>query len=373
MAQAVRARSSLIDHFSALEDPRQSWKVLYPLEEILLLVLCAVLSGADDFVEIADWGRLRLGFLRRLLAYERGIPSHDAINDLINALEPSLFETCFRAWVEDLRGQDPEIIALDGKTSRRSGDKRRGRAPLHCVSAWASRQRLVLGQRAVAPGSNEIEAIPPLLSSLALGGALVTIDAIGCQKAIARQITEAGGDYLLAVKANQPALLEEIELLFKEPPEDLAMDRHETTDGDHGRIEIRRHAVITDLEGLEAPRRWPALKALAKVEAQVERDGKTTRSTRYYIASTPLDARFLARAVRAHWTIENQLHWILDVVFHDDLARLRTQNGPANMAIVRHMAVNIIRAAKDKASQKVRRKKAAWSTDYLYDLIKPNT
>ena len=161
-----------------------------------------------------------------------------------------------------------------------------------------------------------------------------------------------------------------VALLFGEPPEDLAIDRHETTDGDHGRIEIRRHAVITDLEGLEAPRQWPALRAIARVEAEVERDGKTTRSTRYYIASTPLDARLFARAVRAHWTIENQLHWVLDVVFHDDLSRLGTDHGPRNMAVVRHMAVNIVRAAKDKASQKVRRKKAAWSTDYLHSLIK---
>jgi len=196
---------SLLDHFSALKDPRQSWRVLYPLPEILLLVLCGTLSGMEDFVEVALWGKERLAFLRRFLPYERGIPSHDALNDLFNALDAALFRDCFATWVETLRDTDPEIIAIDGKTSRRSHARSKGRMPLHLVSAWASRQRLVLGQEAVADKSNEITAIPLLLKRLELTGALVTIDAMGTQIEIAKTIVEGGGDYLLSLKANWPA------------------------------------------------------------------------------------------------------------------------------------------------------------------------
>src|SRR5580693_7755042 len=194
--------ASVLDHFSALSDPRQRWRVLYPLPEILLLVLCATLAGMEDFVEIKLWGDQRLDFLRRFYPYERGVPSHDTLNDLINAIDPQLFKACFIAWVEDLREEAPDLIAIDGKTSRRSHDRAKGRAPLHMVSAWASRQRLVLGQEAVDEKSNEITAIPLLLERLELKGALVTIDAMGCQTDIAEKIVERGGDYLLALKAN---------------------------------------------------------------------------------------------------------------------------------------------------------------------------
>jgi hypothetical protein len=199
------AKASLLAHFSALEDPRQAWKVVYPLPELLLLVLCATLAGADDFVETRLWGRQNLAFLRRFLPFRRGIPSHDTLNDLVNALDPALFKACFVAWVEELRDSEPDIVAIDGKTSRRSHARAKGREPLHLVSAWASRQRLVLGQQAVAGKSNEITAIPLLLERLALAGALVTIDAIGCQTRIAQAIRAKGADYLLAVKANWPA------------------------------------------------------------------------------------------------------------------------------------------------------------------------
>lgn len=359
----------LIDHFSALQDPRQQWKVLYPLNEILLLVLCGVLAGADDFVEIADWGETNLEFLRRFLPFEKGIPSHDAINDLINALDSELFKACFLSWVNGLRAGDAEIIAIDGKTSRRSGDKAKGKNPLHMVSAWAAKQRLVLGQQACEEKSNEITAIPALLEKLALQGALVTIDAMGCQKKIARKITDGGGDYLLGLKGNQPALHEDVKLFFEDPPENTKIDFHETTEGAHGRIEKRRHFIATDIDWLKSRHNWPGLAAIGCVETEVERDGKIEYARRYYITSLVMAAALFADAVRAHWGIENQLHWVLDVIFHDDLSRLRSDFGPQNMAIVRHMAVNHIRAAKDKASQKVRRKKAAWSTDYLEKLL----
>lgn len=359
---------TFIDHFSALEDPRQAWKVLYPLPEILLLVLCATLAGAEDFVEIARWGRRKLEFLRRLLPYERGIASHDTLNDVMNALPAPLFAECFTAWVASLRESAPDIVAIDGKTSRRS--KAKGSDPLHLVSAWASRQRLVLGQEAVAEKSNEIIAIPLLLERLELAGALVTIDAIGCQTEIAQAIRDKRADYLLALKDNWPALAEEVRRYFDTAPAG-ALASHETTDGDHGRIEIRRHWVSRDVAWIVSDRRFPDewrfkdLAMIGMVEAEVERDGKTTRARRYYLSSAPLSAQAFAAAVRAHWSIENRLHWVMDVVFHDDLMRLRTGSGPANMATIRHAALNIVKEIPDKASLKVRRKTLGWDDDYL--------
>lgn len=363
---------SLLDHFSALEDPRQSWKVVYPLPEVLLLVLCATLAGAEDFVEVVRWGRSKLPFLRRFLPYARGVPSHDTLCDVISALDPELFKAAFTTWVEALREAEPDIVAIDGKTSRRTHDRGRGRSPLHMVSAWASRQRLVLGQEATAQKSNEVEAIPLLLERLALTGALVTIDAMGATARIAQAILDQGADYLLALKANQSHLFEETELYFR----DLATaDRFETVDGDHGRIETRRHAVSRDIGWLRADRaapgepRFPGLKAIAQVECQIENGGKITTARRYYLSSASLDARTFARAVRAHWGVENRLHWVMDVVFHDDLARLRTGHGPQNMAVVKHMALNLLNQAAKTDSLKTRRKRAGWDDDYLQAII----
>ena len=371
---------SLIDQFAALEDPRQSWKVLFPLPEVLLLVLCGTLAGAEDFVEIRRWGQMHQAFLRRLLPFKAGIPSHDTLNDVINAIDGALFAQCFTAWVETLRDPTPapdapEIVAIDGKSSRRTHDRSRDRGPLHMVSAWASRQRLVLGQQACAAKSNEITAIPLLLERLALAGALVTIDAMGTQTRIAQAILDRGGDYLLAVKDNQPSLHDEIRR-YLDDPEAAIHSRCETTDGDHGRVELRRHRVSHDVDWLTTARRFPGeprfpgLRAIAVVEAEVERNGATSRERRHYLSSLPLDARLFAAAVRCHWHVENRLHWVLDVVFHEDLSRLRSGAGPQNMATVRHMAMNLLRGPKDKHSLKVRRKSAAWDTAYLEALIR---
>jgi predicted transposase YbfD/YdcC len=388
------AGPALLDHFSALDDPRQPGKVLYPLPEVMLLVLCATLAGAEDFVEIRLWGRQKLEFLRSLLPFHRGIPSHDTLNDVINALDPDLFGTCFATWVEGLREDEPDIVAIDGKTSRRA---RRGEEhPLHVVAAWATRQRLVLGQQAVGSKSNEITAIPLLLERLHLAGALVTIDAMGCQTRIAQTILDRGADYLLALKDNQPSLAGEVAMFFQ-TPDHLPGEPFETIDADHGRIETRRHWVSHDVEWLTTDRRFPGeprfpgLKAIAmveanverrgtvstdradadvrRVEASIERNGTVSTARRYFLSSLPLDPRTLARAVRAHWGIENRLHWVLDVVFHDDLMRLRTQHGPKNMATIKHMAMNLIRSDTSKHSLKSRRKAAAWNHDYLRDLI----
>ena len=372
------ASVAILDHFSALSDPREGWRVLYPLREILLLVLCATLSGMEDFVEIRLWGGQRLAFLRRFLPYERGIPAHDTLNDVINALDSELFKTCFANWVEALREEAPDIIAIDGKTSRRSHARSMGRGPLHLVSAWATRQRLVLGQEAVDEKSNEIIAIPLLLERLELTGALVSIDVMGTQSDIADIIVERGGDYLLALKGNLPLTHADTALFFQDPPPDMLEPAHMTTDGEHGRIEERRHLVCHDVDWLFSDRRYkdeptfPHLKMIGMVETSVMRCGKTVRERRYYLSSAKLSAKSFAAAVRAHWGIENRLHWVLDVVFHDDLARLRTGNGPQNMAIVKHMAMNLVRNPKDSHSLKVRRKLANLNPDYLETLIRQN-
>ena len=385
---ALPASPSLIEHFSALEDPRQSCKVLYPLPEVLLLVLCGTLAGAEDFVEIRRWGTMHQDFLRRLLPFEAGIPSHDTLNDVVNAIDGALFSHCFTAWVEGLReaapnpgapaADDPEVVAIDGKTSRRTHDRAKERGPLHLVSAWASNQRLVLGQQACEAKSNEITVIPLLLERLALAGALVTIDAMGCQTRIAQAILDRSGDYLLAVKDNQSNLHDDIRRTFDDPDAKLH-SIFDATDGDHGRIEVRRHRVSHDVDWLNASRRYPGapsfpgVRAIAMVEAEVERAGTTSLERRYYLSSLPLDARLFARAVRCHWHVENRLHWVLDVVFHEDLSRLRSGMGPQNMATVRHMAMNLLRGPKDKHSLKVRRKSAAWDTNYLEALLRQTT
>ena len=364
-----------LDQFAALRDPRQAAKVLYLLPELLLLLLCGTVAGADDFVELTLWGREHLAFLRRFLPFARGVPSHDTLCEVIAAIDPALFKTCFTSWVERLRLPGPETIAIDGKTSRRSHARSKGRGPLHTVSAWATGQQLVLGQEAVSEKSNEIVAIPLLLKRLELQGALVTIDAMGTQTQIAQTILDGGGDYVLALKQNRPGTFAEVEALFAAPPPAVVASQHQTVDGEHGRITTRTHSVCHDIAWLFSDRRYPGelafpgLAMIGMVESQTERDGKVEHERRYYLCSTRLDAETFGRIVQSHWGIENRLHWTLDVVFHDDLARLRTGHGPANMAVVKHMALNLLQQAKPTTSLKNRRKRAAWNNDYLADVI----
>ena len=378
-----------LTQFAALRDPRQAAKVLYPLPEVLLLLLCGTIAGADGFVELALWGGEHLAFLRRFLPYAHGVPSHDTLCEVVAALDPELFKACFANWVERLRAPVPvaaaetpagrEVIALDGKTSRRSHVRSRGRGPLHTVAAWATGQRLVLGQEAVSDKSNESTAIPLLLQRLELAGALVTIDAMGTQTAIAQAILDRGGDYLLALKQNRPETFASVGQLFASPPPDLRISMHQTVDGGHGRIETRTHRVCHEVGWLFSHRRYPdeprfpGLAMVGIVESTTERAGRVERETRYYLCSAKLDADTFARAVRSHWDVENRLHWMLDVVFHDDLARLRTGFGPANMAVVKHMALNLLTQAKPITSLKNRRKRAGWNTDYLAQIIQQTT
>lgn len=364
-----------LTQFAALRDPRQAAKVLYPLPELLLLLLCGTVAGADDFVELTLWGKENLAFLRRFLPFAHAIPSHDTLCEVIAAVDPDLFKTCFTRWVERLRIAGPETIAIDGKTSRRSHARSEGRGPLHTISAWASGQQLVLGQEAVCAKSNEIVAIPLLLRRLELAGAIVTIDAMGTQTQIAQTILDGGGDYVLALKQNRPATFAEVEALFAQPPPSLAVATHQSIDSGHGRIETRSHAVCHDVGWLFSDRHYPGepafpgLAMIGMVESHTERDGRVEQERRYYLCSTKLDAVTFARVVRSHWGIENRLHWVLDVVFHDDLARLRTGHGPANMAVIKHMALNLLKQATPTTSLKNRRKRAGWNTDYLAAVI----
>ena len=366
----------LLDHFAALSGPRQRAKVLYPLPEIPLLVMSAKIAGADDFVETTLWGTEHLGFLRRFHGYENGIPSHDTPCDVFAAPDPELFEACFLDWIDGPRDDDPDIIASDGKTSRRRHDRREGRNPSHLVSAWAARQRIVPGQQETAEKSNEITAIPLLLKHLDLNGALVTMDAMGTQTDIARAIRDGGGDHCMSMTKNWPAVHADVERLFNQPPDTVAFETNETVDLTGGRIETRRHTVCHEVAWLTSGRRYPGepifpdLAMIGRIETEVERNGKIECGTRYYLCWLALRALTFARTARAHRGVENRLHRVLDVIFREDLARFRTGDGPQNMAIIRHTTLNPPSRAKPTTSLKNRRKRAGWNADYLETLIR---
>ena len=371
-------RRSLLAHFSQIKDSRQPGKVMYPLNEVLLLVVCGSMASCDDYDDIVLWGKAHLGFLRTQLPYHFGLPCADWLRVVMNRIDPGLFETCFLNFVAERLPANVGQIAIDGKTSRRSHDRGRGQAALHLVSAYATTHSLVLGQRAVAGKSNEITAIPLLLAELAASGALtgslVSIDAMGCQSAIAEAIVDHGADYLLATKDNQKTAHTEIELYFDDaPPEEC--DTLVTVEKNHGRIETRRHSVSTNIAWMTGKRRYPdeprfkGLRTIAMIETSIETNGQTKVERRCYISSRALNAKTFAQAARDHWGIENGLHWVLDVQFNEDQSRLRRGHGAHNMAVIRHLALNLIRAIPGKLSIKGKRKLATWDTDYLANAL----
>jgi len=371
---------ALLDHLSVIEDPREAWRVAHPLPEVLLLVVCGTIADCDDYETIAAWGKQRLEFLRRFLPYHHGVPGARWLTLLMNRIDPGLFSACFSAWVREVWPDRPDLIAIDGKTARRSHNRSIGQGPLHLVSAFATSARLVLGQEAVDEKSTETSAIPLLLERLAAGGALkgaiVTIDAIACNADIAAAVTAAGADYLLAVKANQPTLQTEIETFFQDAPS-AELDTFTDLDKGHGRIEERTVTVAREVEWLSGDRRFPGelrlpdVAAIIKVATRTELKDRGRFDTRYYISSADLTAEAAANAVRGHWGIENRLHWVLDVVFDEDQSRLRTGHGARNMAVVRHFAINLVRQAKDNKSIRLRRKLAGWDQDYLASILDP--
>ncbi len=368
----------LLDHFAVIEDDREPWRVAHPLLEVLLLVVCGTIADCDDFEFIAEWGEAHLDFLRRFLPYHHGVPTGRWLNALMNRIDPGLFAEAFTSWVRETWPAHPDLVAIDGKTSRRSHDRGAGRAPLHLLSAFATKSRLVLGQQAVADKTNEITAIPVLLERLAakngLKGSLVSIDAIGTNPAVATAIREAGADYLLAVKANQPSLRAEIERFFADPSV-ASLDCTVDFDKGHGRIEQRTVTVAREVEWINGDRRFPgevrlpAVAAIIRVASRVELADRCRFETRYYVSSAKLTATRAAEAIRSHWAIENSLHWVLDVTFGDDRSRLKTGHGAKNMAVVRHFAINLVHAAKDKRTIKLRRKRAGWDPDFLANIL----
>ena len=371
---ATPRRKSLLEHFSAIKDDSQPCKVMYPLGEVLLLVVCGTMAACDDYDDIVLWGSRHLDFLRRLQPYHFGIPCADWLRVVMNRIGPDLFASCFMSFVAERLPEAVGQIAIDGKTSRGSHDRGRGQAALHLVSAYATTHSLVLGQLAVADKSNEITAIPLLLKELAasgaLAGGLVSIDAMGCKSDIAETIVDLGGDYLLATKDNQKTAHAEIQLYFDAAPAD-EIDALTEVEKAHGRIETRRHLVSQRVDWMSGKRRYPdeprfkGLSTIAMVETRIETGADVRLERRCYISSRNLTAKAFAEAARAHWGIENGLHWVLDVQFKEDQSRLRRGHGATNMAMVRHLALNLIRAMPGKQSIKGKRKLATWDADYL--------
>ena len=365
---------SLLDHFASLEDPRVERNQRHALLDIVLLTVCAVVSGADGWEAIEDFGREKLEWLRRFALFENGVPSHDCVANVISRLTPKGFGDCFRSWTQAVAGTTGgEIIAVDGKSARASRDRRRGRLPLHMVSAWACRNRLVLGQEATEEKSNEITAIPKLLELLELKGCIVTIDAMGCQRAIAEQIRAQGGDYVLGLKGNQSTLQESVEDFFATALAGtfagVAHDFHEEIDKDHGRLEVRRYWITEDLRTLPDNPLWAGLRSIGLVERRCTVGTTETVEPRYFINSIPAQARAFAHAVRGHWGVQNRLHWRLDVIFHEDASRIRKGNAPAIMTAIRHRSLNLLEQEPSRLRMSQKRRKAAWNDDYRAKVV----
>ena len=367
----------LLEHFSRLSDGREPWRVMYPLSEVLLLLTCATICSCDDFDEIAAWGESHLGFLRRFSEFHFGVPGERWLRDLVNRIDPMLFGRCFETWIAALWPGRHDLIAIDGKTSRRTHDERKGLKALHTLSAYASNARLTLAQLSVPDKTNEITAIPELLDQLAeakqLRGALVTIDAMGCQVEIADKIVAHGADYLLALKGNQPTLAADVERYFEGAPEDELVAKT-TVEKGHGRIETRTYIASSVTDWIASDRSYPGqprftnIKTLLKVVGRVEHADRCSFETRYFISCAPLDIDRLSAGARGHWGVES-MHWLLDVVFKDDLSRYRRGNGAKNMAVTRRFALNLVRANKAKGSVKTKRKAAGWDTAFLLEVL----
>ena len=363
---------AFLNHFKDMPDHRQRGKVMYPLDEVLLLALLAVLAGAESFVDIARFGRMKLEFLRRFRPFLDGTPSHDHLGDIFAALDAEHFQRCFVGWVASLIGVPKGVVAIDGKTVRRSGGKA-GKDAIHMVSAFAAGQRLVLGQVKVAEKSNEIIAIPKLLDMLVVEGAIITIDAMGCQRAIAQKIIDKKADYVFGLKGNQGSLREDVDVFIAEQKAkdfaDTTITRAQTIDADNGRIETRTTTVIHDVDWLRKRHGWPGLNAIAMVESTRETKGVIENDTRIFITSLVMLAHLLGPVIRSHWAIENSLHWVMDMVFRDDECRVRTNHAPANFTTIKHMAHNLLRRPASKDSFRLRRKVAGWDDEFLASLL----
>lgn len=367
----------LVEHFGQLDDPRVVGRTRHRLIDILVIAVCATICNADTWVDVAAYGRAKEAWLRTFLELPNGIPSHDTFGRVFAMIDPEQFQACFLAWIRAVAAATQgEIIAVDGKTARRSHDRAAGQTGLHMISAWATEHHLVLGQRALSGKQNELSELPTLLALLDLADCIVTIDAIGCQVEIAQPIRDQAGDYVQAVKSNQPKLHARIQSVFSTVtarPEALTHERFRTVEKGHGRIETRTVWAVSDpqyLDWIDPEKRWPDLRSVAIVVAERRQGDEVTLATRYYISSRDGTAASLANAIRSHWGIENGLHWILDVAFDNDGTRVRTGHGPANLTVLQHIAVNLIKHEPSaRRSVNGRRLMAAWDNDYLWSVL----
>lgn len=365
--------------FSEVVDPRSEKARRHELSDILVLSVLAVIAGAEGWEDIEEFGKQRREWLARFLRLPNGIPSHDTISRVFRQLKPNAFQEGFTRWIESLHEElGLKLVAIDGKTLRRSHDKQTMKSALHAVCAWSVANHIVLGQQACDEKSNEITAIPELLKRLELAGTVVTIDAMGCQKEIAKQIVKDGGDYVLALKGNHErlhaAVREHFDQLHESDFVDADCRRHQTSEKGHGRVERRYyHQAALPVEWMSLAEGWEGLKTIGQVISITERDGKETSEVRYYLSSLPLGVKRFAQAVRGHWGIEDSLHWVLDVTFNEDQSRIRKDHVPDNFALLRHFALTLIKRDTSPGSIKRKRKRAAWNQDQLAKLARLTT
>lgn len=355
--------------FDGIEDPRHH-NTRHMLNDILMIALCAVISGADSWTQIEEYGQSKLEWFEQFLELPNGIPSHDTFGRLFARLDPNEFQKFFIRWVDNLAlSLKGKTVAIDGKTLRGSHDRINEKSSVHMVSAWASDIRLVLGQLKIHNKSNEITAIPELIKTLSLQGAVVTIDAMGCQKKITRTIIDEKADYVIQVKDNQHTLHEDVSLYFKDPDK-TKIDSFQTIDGEHGRIETRSYTTSSDIEWLQEKHLWAGLKTICKVTRTRDVDGKISTEDAYFISSLQNNASMIGNAIREHWGIENGLHWCLDISFREDHCRVRKDHAPENFGILRHMAMNLLKQEKSlKRGIQTKRLKAAWDHSYLLKIL----
>ena len=368
--------ATLVTCFHDIDDPRMDRTKFHLLQDILVIAICAVICGAEGPTAIEEYARDKQDWLKTFLTLSNDIPSHDTIGRVIALIDPRQFQACFLRWIQEICHLLPgEVVAIDGKTLRHSFDTELDQSPIHIVSAWATSNRVVLGQIKVNDTSNEITAIPELIDALDLTNCIVSIDAMGCQKQIATRIRAKDADYALALKKNQERLFTDVQNLFEQSlsitPMPTCLDYYETIDQAHGRREVRRYWTTDAISGLSTKDQWPGLQSVGMVETDRTLAGETTRERRFYILSIPSNARTFGHAVRSHWGIENSVHWILDVTFREDDSRIRMGHGPENFAVLRHIALNLLHDEQSfKGSIKTKRLKCGWNDEYLAKVLK---